>query len=520
MKKTINLFLCIALLATMVQSVHAQNINTIAGTGAGGYSGDGGPALSAHIENPVDVALASNHRYYICVDNTCNIRLVDSFGNITTVAGSGTPGFSGDGGPATAARLYNPTGIVTDALGNLYIADANNHVVRKVSTAGIITTFAGTGGVAGHAGDGGAATSATMRTPIDITFDRYGNMYIAEADNHLIRKIDAAGIISTIAGTGAAGFSGDGGAATAAKFNYPTGVSCDSSGNLYVADQNNNRVRKITTAGIITTVAGTGTAGFSGDAGAATAAMINRPTGVEVCFNGNLLISGSYRVRMVDVAGIITTVAGTGSSAFSGDGGPATAAGVMAYRISADPAGIVYVSGQSHNRVRTFPIGCPLPDVSISGPDTVCKCEKINLSFSGTGGTWSTSNNNAFLAINGSVIGFSIGYDTISYIATNACGSDTAYKVVYVSACGTEGVRVRVVSTEGNVTIFPNPASDILTVRCPTTIFHVSVTDLLGQELVAQNYSSKEVTVNINDLPSGMYIVKVNDIYANRVIKE
>lgn len=498
-------------------NARAQYINTVAGTGAAGYFGDGGPATSATLDNPVDVVLGKNKSYFISLDNTSVIRKVDSFGVITTVAGTGVLGFGGDGGPATLARLYNPTGLAMDTAGNLFIADPNNHVVRKVSTAGIITTFAGIGGALGHTGDGGPATAARMYTPIDITFDKYGNLFIAEADNHIIRKVSTSGIISTIAGT-SAGFSGDGGPATAAQFNYPTGLVFDTTGNLFVADQRNHRIRKINTSGTISTYAGIGTAGFSGDGGPAVSAQLDHPTGVEMHPNGNLLIAETNHVRMINTTGIITTIAGNGSSTFSGDGGPATAAGVLAYRITSDTAGKIYISGSVQNRIRTFSLSCAAPSAgSITAADTVCTCSKISLSETIAGGVWSATNENAFLAINGALLGYQAGLDTISYSVTNICGTSVASKIIYVSSCSSP---LRIMKTEGTLSIFPNPTSDELVIQSPTTIYHVDVINMLGQQLLSQNCASREVFVDMKDYPPGTYVIKVNDLLSNQVVKQ
>ena len=229
---------------------------------------------------------------------------------ISTVAGSGTAGFSGDGGAATAALLNTPSGVALDGAGNLYISDGLNHRIRKVDSSGNISTVAGTG-TQGYGGDGGAATAALLNTPADVALDGAGNLYIVDNNNHRIRKVDSAGNISTVAGTGTAGFSGDGGAAMAALLNHPVGVALDALGNLYIADQLNHRIRKIATVpgfsagilstGVITTVAGDGAQGYGGDGGAAVAAQLNLPVGVALDGAGNLYIAdrSNNRIRKV-----------------------------------------------------------------------------------------------------------------------------------------------------------------------------------------------------------------------------
>jgi sugar lactone lactonase YvrE len=240
---------------------------------------------------------------------------------ITTLAGGGI----GDNGPATNANLSNPTGVVVDTNGNLFIADQENNRVCKVDTNGIITTVAGNG-TGTYAGDGGAATNASLYYPTGLALDGKGNLFIADYFNNVIRKVDANGIITTVAGTNSAGFSGDGGPATNAMFSDPRAVAVDARGNLFIADLGNERVRKVDTNGIVTTYAGTNAYGFGGDGGPATNAILWGPAGVTVDTNGALFISDSSnnRIRKVDTNGIITTVAGTNTAGYFGDGGPAT----------------------------------------------------------------------------------------------------------------------------------------------------------------------------------------------------
>src|SRR6266850_2093795 len=246
---------------------------------------------------------------------------------INTVAGGG----AGDGGAATSASLNRPYGVALDASGNLYVADYLNNRIRKVTAAtGILTTVAGNGSPT-FAGDGGAATGASLSGPAGVALDASGNLYIADYFNARIRKVAAAtGIITTVAGNGTATFAGDGGAATSASLSYPYGVALDASGNLYIPDSGNQRIRKITaTTGIITTVAGNGINTFAGDGGAATSASLSSPTGVALDASGNLYIAdyGNQRIRKVAAAsGVITTVAGNGSATFAGDGEAATSA--------------------------------------------------------------------------------------------------------------------------------------------------------------------------------------------------
>jgi sugar lactone lactonase YvrE len=284
-------------------------------------------------------------------------------GEINTFAGTAAFGFSGDGGPATSAKLYNNQGMAVDGAGNLYLADSFNYRVRKVDTSGTITTFAGNGTL-GFSGDGGPATSAKLYNPSDVAFDGAGNLYIADAFNNRVRKVDTSGTITTVAGTGSKGFSGDGGPATSAKLNYPVALAFDAAGNLYIDDTRNNRIRKVDTAGTITTFAGSGgtgprNGGFSGDGGPATLAQLSSPLGVAVDQGDNVYIAdyANSRVRKVDPSGTITTFAGSGGTlprdaAFSGDGGPATSARLAGPDDVAVGGGGIYIADTNNGRVR------------------------------------------------------------------------------------------------------------------------------------------------------------------------
>ncbi|MGH8896178.1 MAG: NHL repeat-containing protein [Egibacteraceae bacterium] len=319
---------------------------------------DPSPATSVQLNYPGDLAVAADGTLYIAERGNDRVRKVDPSGTITTVAGTGVQGFSGDGGPATAANLYYPYGVTVDTDGTLYIAEWGNNRVRKVNSSGTITTVAGTG-TQGFSGDSGPATAANLSGPDGVAIAADGNLYITEVileeDNHRVRKVDHSGTIITVAGTGIRGFSGDGGPATAANLFSPIGVAVTTDGALYIADADNCRVRKVDYSGTIITVAGTGTCGFSGDGGPATAANLDNPADIAVTADGTLYIadSSNHRVRKVDLSGTITTVAGTGTQGFSGDRGPATAAnlsGPDGVAIAAD--GTLYIADSSNHRVR------------------------------------------------------------------------------------------------------------------------------------------------------------------------
>ncbi|MBI2355311.1 MAG: hypothetical protein HYV06_09830, partial [Deltaproteobacteria bacterium] len=339
-------------------------ITTVAGNGSRGFSVDGTAATAAALYHPESVALDSAGNLYIADNLNDRIRTVATgSGIITTVAGNGSRAFSGDGAAATAAALSSPRGVALDSTGNLYIADTQNNRIRKVAAgSGIITTVAGNGSF-GFTGDGGEATAAQLNIPFGVGLDSAGNLYIADSGNLRIREVEAEnGTITTVAGNGSIGFSVDGSAATAAGLNLPRGVALDSAGNLYIADDLNHRIRRVAAgSGIITTVAGNGSRGSSGDRGGATAAQLNNPVGVALDSAGNLYIAdtSNYRIRKVTAeSGIITTVAGNGSRGFSGDGGEATAAQLnIPFGVALDSAGNLYVADLSNHRIRKVAAG-------------------------------------------------------------------------------------------------------------------------------------------------------------------
>ncbi|MGW0310620.1 NHL domain-containing protein [Streptomyces flavidovirens] len=306
----------------------APAIRTVAGTGVAESNGDNGPAVSAQFNLPYGIAVDSAGTLYVSDYKGHRVRKITTDGKISTVAGTGTAGFSGDGGPAISAQLNGPREVAADSAGNLYIADGDNHRIRKITTDGTVSTVAGTG-AEGPGGDGGLATAAQLNNPRGVAVDSGGILYIADSDNNRVRKVTADGKISTVAGTGTAGFSGDGGSAISAQLNGPRGVAVDSAGTLYIADHVNHRVRKVTADEKISTVAGTGAANSGGDGGSAVPAQLHSPVGVVVDSTGALYISeyNGHRVRKVAAAdGKISTVAGTGTVGFSGDGGPAASA--------------------------------------------------------------------------------------------------------------------------------------------------------------------------------------------------
>ena len=336
-------------------------IVAFAGTGVSGSSGDGGLALNARFRSPRGLAFDTAGNLYIADRSNNRIRKVDKVTGIVTKIAGTNQGFFGDGGLAVNARLNRPEGVGVSQTGDIYIADTTNCRVRKVNAVtSIITTYAGTGTCRYNPpGDGGLAINARLNNPREVILDATGNVYIADTSNCRIRRVDAVtGIISTFAGTGNCNLSGDGGLAINARLNSPRGLAFDTAGNLYIADRSNHRIRKVNKiTNIITTVAGT-SGGFSGDGGLAINARLNQPQGVAINQFGTIYIAdtSNRRIRKVDPAtGIITTHAGTGTAGNTGDGGLATAAQLNApARVLSydDVDGHIMISDTNNNRVR------------------------------------------------------------------------------------------------------------------------------------------------------------------------
>jgi len=456
MKKTyvilVSLFVY-GLLSANITLAQPGYISTIAGDGIGGFFGDGGQALVARFYGPAGIAVDPSGNLYIADYGNDRIRKVTyATGNISTIAGSGylapTSGaYSSDGGPATAADLYTPDGITLDASGNIFFADQGNNRIRMINaTTGIITTVAGDS-TGGYSGDGVAATASELYYPSAVAFDGAGDLYIADWENNRIRKVTmSTGIISTFAGTGVPGYSGDGRPATAAKLFKPSSLAFDISGNLLITEYGNSTLRKITKAtGIITTIAGTGVAGYSGDSSSSVGAQLNRPLDVKTDTAGNIYIADwdNYRVRMISSSsGLITTIAGDGTEGYI-DGVPATEAEISAADgLSLDSYGNLYISDEFNNVIRE--VVCP-----------VCVQERVIV-----------TNNNYM---------------------TN---------------------------------IYPNPATSELTITSYSKIKSIGISNLIGQTVYTHEYNSSQVNVDVSTLPPGMYLVKINGTEVRKFVKE
>lgn len=428
--------------------LHAQIITTVVGTGTIGFYGDGLSAKSAQLDRPNTIAFDKLGNMYLCDVNNNRIRKVNTAGIITTVAGDGTKSYKGDNGPATIAGLDDATSIAVDQFGNLYIGTTEDHRIRKVNTAGIITTIAGTG-VSGYNGDNIQATSAQLFYPYVAGIDVSGNVYFSDYDNHRVRKINSSGIITTIAGNGTSGYGGDGGPATNAQLSGPTWLCLTLTGDIYIPDNIANRVRKVDVAGVITLFAGGGT---GGDGGPAIAAKLKGTNGVTFDNNtGNAYIaeSGAFVIRKVNTAGIISTVAGTGIYGYSGDGGPATLAMIIPNTIACDASGNVYIADVDNHRIRRI-----------------------------------TYNSTAVTEINTTP-------QTIS---------------IYPNPAKNE---VNIEDSQfGKLTMTNNESEEIL------------LYDAIGQLMYRQQMNKDKTTINISAYPPGLYFVQVAGIYAGRFAKE
>jgi sugar lactone lactonase YvrE len=344
----------------VIREVTAGTIDTIAGNGLQRISGNGYPPTDAFLETPWGVVLdPAGNLFFTAWDSQVVGKISASTGKLQILAGNGIAGFAGDDGPATGAQFTNPCGLALDASGNIYISDENNHRIRKIDAAtGIIHTIAGTG-VLGYSGDGGPATSAQLGWPTAIFVDALGNVFFGDQHNHVIREITAAdGNIKTVAGTGTPGFSGDGGPATSAELNQPFGVYVDAAGNLFISDSGNSRIREVTASnGIIQTVAGNGTFTYSGDGGPALSAGLNGPDNVVLDAAGNIFIADVFNNAIREVVastGNIMTVAGNGTADFSGDGGPATQATIdYPASVTVDSSGNFILADMNNDRIRS-----------------------------------------------------------------------------------------------------------------------------------------------------------------------
>lgn len=526
-----NILAALSLMAAMI--ANGQVITTFAGNGTAAITGDGGSALSAGIALPVHGCFDKNGNYYFVGGiSSDRVRMVDIYGNIHTIAGGATGGFGGDGGLATLAQLSHPSGAVVDGNGNIFIADYGNRRIRKVDgITHIITTIAGNG-TATSTGDGGPATDATL-VPTAICMDKFSNIYVADGMANKVRKIDATGMISTFAGNGGSGFSGDGGPATAAEVPINPGICADSVGNIYLACERRIRKVNVSTA-IIETIAGTSSVVYAGDGIPATAASFSSFTiGMDTARNILYIADiGNDRVYRIDAAGIFHLVAGTGTGGYNGDGIVATTAQLYNPEgVATDACGNLYIADAANYRVRKVTFNPPTtPTITVTGVTTA------------TVGTTVT--------VNAAVTGASSGY-SIKWFKNSVLFSTTTMPVTtYVKGAGTDVITARVVpapaflscydsvTSEGHgitgvtvgipptperelFSVYPNPVGGVLVVSSSGAVRSVVVTNIVGQQLpVPSTHTANEVHIDVANLPGGVYFVKVNEMYVQRFLKE
>ncbi len=573
----------IAELSHRASKVNAAGIiTTIAGDDTTGYKGDGGPATAAWLSQPHGIAVDGAGNVYIS-DGTSSagkIRKVNASGIISTIFGGGTLAFA-EGSPATAIKgIGFADGVAVDNAGNVYLCSSFH--VYKINTAGIINSFAGSAAT-GFSGDGGPATAAVLSHAEGITIDGAGNVYFSDNANHTVRKVNTSGIITTVAGIGGAGYSGDGGPATLALLSNPDGIAIDVAGNLYINDAGNSRVRKVNTAGIITTIAGVGTVGDTGDGGPAISAEFNNLTGLAVDCHGNLYIGEEIgqRVRKITYSHTPNFTGGSHSlmacqnsatsinavlSVMDIDTGqtvnwsvvtaPAhgTLAG-MAYNMLTTggtimPAGLTYTPSSGYTGSDSFTVvvmsygaisdtfvNCcgilsdtvtiyvtvnPSPVVAtINGVDSVCKGNTITLTNTTSGGVWSATGNVSIGAATGVVTGISTGSATISYTVTALGCSTSVWFPVKVVRCP---AGVEPLYQKAEIIIYPNPTNEILNINGVPENTKYRMMNVAGVCLQQGSLNKGVNTLSLRYFAPGVYILEViaedGERSMKRVVKE
>ncbi len=511
--------------------VHSQIIITIAGNGSGIYNGDSISSTQAQFL-PSALAIDKAGNLFISDLDNSRIRKINRNGIISTVAGNGVSGFSGDGGLATAARLSYPWGIVLDSSGNLFICNDGVSRIRKVTLDGIINTVAGIDTVngGGYNGDTIPAINAQLLHPTCIALDSIGNLYISDQSLR-IRKVNTDGIITTIAGTGLSGYSGDGGLAVNAEIGDPIAIIADKTGSIYFTDVDNNVIRKVDKNGIITTVAGNGVAGYAGDGGSAKLATLNNPFGLAMSNEGTLFIADTYNhaVRKIDAMGIISTFIGDGSSGFSGDGGTAKNARLnFPVALAFDNMNDLIIADYGNARIRKV-TAAPLA-ITLTAFDATYYDNKIKIN-------WQTATeiNAAYFNVQRSKDG--IGFTTIARVeATGNSNSINNYYFIDEETINLENdilyFRLQSINKNGSgnysktvaikvkntrlITLYPNPVKDVLNAKVSSSkkeMVLIQITDLQGKvvkQLRTQLYIGiNSFNINIAGLAKGSYAVEI-----------
>jgi hypothetical protein len=497
-------------------------ISTVAGTGVAGFSGDGGQATAAQVSQPSDVSwCVATGSLYICDEVNERIRKVNSSGVMSTFAGNGVLGYSGDGGPATAAEMYYPFGVLYDNVtGNVYVAEFRGARVRKINPAGIITTYAGQGTM-GYSGDGGPATAAELNAPLKIALDNAGNLYIADAYNNRIRKVTPAGIISTYAGTGVSGFSGDGGQATAATLNWTFGVGCDGT-NVYPCDFSNQRVRVIYPSGIINTIAGNGTGGFNSDGTPATIKELWDPSQIACDASGVFHISEYENQRLRNLTGTnIVTIAGNGTAGYNGDGSPSTTKTLdCPYGICVDnPPVVLPVSLSSFKADYVQQNNSVLCQWAVA---TQTNNKLFTVEKSVDGQMW----NELGTVPGGGTVSYSQDYSLTDYQPTMGT---SYYRLTQTDFDGKETVYAPVainVDAVSEATLYPNPVKESATLAYYSAVnepITITVMDMLGRTVrtvtPTVQTGNNAITISTSDLAKGIYFMRIIGSAQNSCIR-
>jgi hypothetical protein len=534
-------FLLLFLFISILDRASSQKISTFAGNGAAGYNGDNIQATAASLNGSYQIIFDRNDNLFVADYANHRVRKITPAGKITTIAGNGIGGYSGDGGLATSASMYYPEGLALDSAGNLFIADNGNSVIRKVDTFGIITTIAGNGNL-GFSGDGGPAINAQLFNPGGLSLDKYGNLFFADIHNNRIRKIDKNGIISTVAGNGGYYYNGDNIPATSASLYTPHSVTVDSIGNIYIPDIYNNRVRKVSSNGTITTIAGNGTGSYSGDSGLATQATLYSPTGVLIDHIGNILITdfNNNVIRKVDTSGIISTIAGTGAQGFSGDGGNAVSAVLnRPFSLVFNSSGDLYFVDRQNNRVRK------ITNVQTTLPVTITN---FNAYLQGKGliqTNWTGYNeiNVASYKIERSANGLQfdeigktpakstlLAENKYSWVDYSPLAGTNFYRIKAIDKDGSVGYSrtVKVIIENGNssIKVYPNPVSNknihLSFNNVEANTYTLSVYSLAGQRVYFRSYlhggGSATITINGQNLANGIYYIEIKSGENNNLI--
>lgn len=497
-------------------SSYSQTITTACGTGTAGYSGDNGLAVNAQVDAIYSQMCIDNAgNLYIADDANNRIRKISaSTGSITTIAGTGAYGFAGDGGSALSAQFKSPDGIAIDNAGNLFISDYANHRIRMITPTGTITTICGNG-TASSTGDGGLATAATINSPGHLWLDPSGNLYITEFYGNRIRKISSTGTITTVMGNGTYSNAGDGGLASAATIAGPWEIVGDKSGNIYVASYQGSYIRKISTTGSVTAFAGiNGSPGYSGDNGPALTAQLGGVTGLGINDAGDIFLadSANHRIRRVAVNGTITSVAGTGTLGYSGDGGPAITAQVSSPNGSLAFYGCtLYFIDAGNARIRKIVGTTPTVTAVSSNSNFICTGSSATLTANGGSYyTWNPGGNGNSIVVSPTVTS---SYSVVG-TGTNGCQSSA---VISQSVSSCTGLGNTLGATENmELRVYPNPNNGEVSVEV-TEGCELQIMDLLGREIRAIKVSTGKAMIDMKDLPNGTYILKSTNV--NGVIR-